>query len=185
MLWQDSKVSSSTLILVIDRLLIRCMHVDRVRGQLSIVRIQMTSFWLLSFLVLNRLVECHLGQRVSRVSHMVAKRRRVLGDAASDRVDLRTWSDGTVFGLVQPLHLDVWIGDRLTVGALYAVSARAILVIAFIDMNCKLWIVLCLLLHKLKVVVSESPLRRRRSLDTISIGKARITTNDWCSLLIR
>ena len=71
----------------------------------------MSSLWLLSFLVLNRLVESHLWQGVSRVSHMVAERRRVLRDAASDCVDLWTGPDSSILRLVQSLHLDVRVGD--------------------------------------------------------------------------
>ena len=105
-----------------------------------------------SILLLNRLVDSHLWQRSNRVLLIEGRLLVIAADSCS-------WV-GCV-RLIEALHLDVWVGDRLLI---CLTGSTTFLIISFIEMHLEGWIFLSSFLNQLKVIVSESPLRRGRGL---------------------
>ena len=62
----------------------------------------------------------------------------------------------TIIGFEELLHLDVWVLKVFLL--LEARSLVRMFVISFIQVNFILWVIFCLLLHKLEVVVAQGPL---------------------------
>ena len=106
----------------------------------------------ITHLLLNRLVEAHLRERLARILDLT--------------VEWCLYNLGQRFlvRLIQTLHLDVGVLNRFLIGISISFFAqpRRIFVVIFVEMYCEGRVLLSLFLDKLEVIVTESTLRACR-----------------------
>ena len=170
------------------RAFLTCIHVYRMRSQLSVIGIQMLPvFWIFPLHV-NRLVQGHFWKRFPLVLELalvglillwllliiILKGRRLSSRLLRPeivQVSTVHWQRRVVprilenvwalVWFIEALHLDVRVLDRLLVLFLAGVPLQWFFIISIIEVHSVLGVILRLLLNKLKIIVPQRPLWAR------------------------